>query len=288
MVFKFLSKPKAKIEIKSENKVIPGALLPVEIRLEAQEEIKARELRVELVGEETYFVKETHRDSQGHTSTRVVQKTGTIANITNTIATEPVLLKGLEQHWNISLQLPAEAPPSCRGQLVNIRWKIKVTLDVPNQPDQSQEIPLQVLHVLPQDIKITTSSGEQVFTDFIANLEVAQIAFPDDTLIGRLTMQIKDKLNVQGIRVELVKVEDAGARDSSEVTSKIEVSGSSSFNPFESPSFDFSLNIPRDAPPTANSVHSSLRWNIKAVIARRLKTDFNMEHEILVYNSHTP
>ena len=40
MVFKFLSKPNAKMEIVSQNKVLPGTLLPVEIRLTARKTSK--------------------------------------------------------------------------------------------------------------------------------------------------------------------------------------------------------------------------------------------------------
>ncbi len=285
MVFKFLSKPKTNIEIKSESQAVPGALLPVEIRIIAQEDIKAREVRAELLGEDTYYEKDTYRDSNGHISTRVVQKAGTIANIKQTVAEQPVLVKGAEQRWSASLPLPPEAPPTSHGKVVDIRWKIKAVVDVPNQRDQSQEMPLQVLRPPSENSNFNPYSGEQSFDDFTANLEVAQAASPGETLIGKLTLHMKDKLNAQGIRIELVQVEQAGDRDSSEVISKSEVCGSTSLGQNESPSFEFSLNIPPEAPPTAMSFHSNLRWKVKAVIARRFKRDFNMEREILVSNT---
>jgi hypothetical protein len=285
MVFKFLSKPKATIEIISHNKVLPGTLLPVEIRITAQEEIKARELRVELVGEENYYVKETHRDSKGHTSTRVVQKTGTIDTITKTIAEQPIFNNGSTQQWKMSLQLPAKAPPTCRTKLINIQWKLKAVLDLPKQPDQSQEIPLCVLCTFPQADNQTVLPDEKYFNDVAVNMVVPHVASPGETLVGRLTLQMKDSLNVQGIRVELVQIEDAGARQADEVISKMEVAGSTTFNQGEVQSFDFFLNVPAEAPPTAVSLHSGLRWKVKAVIARRMKTDFNVEREVLVCNA---
>jgi hypothetical protein len=230
-------------------------------------------------------VKETYRDSKGDTSTRLVQQTSTIANIKTTVAAQPVLLKGSEQHWSTSLQLPPDAPPTCHGKIVDIRWKIKAVLDVQNQRDQSQEMLLQVLRPASQNSNFSSYSGEQSFNDFTANLEIAQAASPGETLMGKLTLQMKDKLNVQGIRIELVQVEAAGDRASAEVISKSEVSGSTSLDQGKSPSFDFSLHIPYEAPPTALSFHSNLRWKVKAVIARRFKSDFNIEREILVNNT---
>jgi len=103
MVFKFLFKPKAKIEIQSQHKSLPGALLPLQIRLTTQEEIKAQEVRAELIGEETYYVTETYRDSKGHMRTRVVQRNDTIARITKTVAEQPTFIQGAEQQWSLSL-----------------------------------------------------------------------------------------------------------------------------------------------------------------------------------------
>jgi hypothetical protein len=285
MVFKFFSKPKAEIDIKADSKGLPGASLPLEIRLSAQEEIKAREVRVELVGEEKYYVRETHRDSKGHTQTRIVQRTNAIAKINKTLVEQPTFMEGAEQRWSLSMQIPSDAPPTCCGKLVNIQWKLKATLDVPKQPDQSQEIPLRVLRQSPQTSNVNVFPTDKVFDSIGVNLEVAPVVSPGEILIGRLTLQVKDNLNAQGIRVELVQVEDAGARNSNEVIAKADVSGSTSFNQYESPSFEFSLKIPADAPPTACAPHSSLGWKVKAVIARRMKTDFNVEREVIVYNT---
>jgi hypothetical protein len=288
MVFKFISKPKANIGIVSQSKGLPGTILPVEIRISTQEEIKARELRAELVGEETYYTKQTHRDSKGHIQTRIVQRTDAIARITQIAAEQPTLLQGIEQKWNISLQIPSDAPPTCSGKLVNIKWKLKVVLDVPNQPDQSQEMPVFVLSRPPQTSSVNILPAEKIFDAVRLSLEVSPIASPGETLIGRLTLQIKDKLSIQGIRVELVQLEDAGDRKSDEVLVKTEILGSTSFNPSEAPSFNFSLKIPADAPSTATSIHSSLRWMVKAVVARRMKSDFNVEQGVIVFNESEP
>ena len=240
MGFKFLFKPKAKIEIQSQNNNCPpGTSLPFKIRLTTQEDIKAKEVRAELIGEEVYYVNETYHDSKGHLQTRVVRRNNNIASIIKTAAENPVFTQGAEQQWDLSLQLPSDAPPTCCGKVVNITWTLKAVLDIPNRPDQSHEIPLQVLSPRIQEISILTT--EKTFNDVILNLTAPSAGAAGKTISGQLRLQVKDRLSVQSIRVELVQVEDAGVRKANELISKIIISDSTSFNQQEAPSFNFLL-----------------------------------------------
>ena len=288
MVFKAFVKPKAEVGLQAKDTYLPGAELPAEIRLTTQEEIKARELRAELVGEETYYVKETHINSKGHAHTRTVKKNATFASITQTVAQAPTFSQGADQKWNISLQVPPNAPPTCGGKYVDIRWTLKTVLDVPNRPDQSKEMILRVLCPPPRVSGMSAVPAEKSYDDVTMSLQVSQVACAGETLVGRLTLQVKNKLSPRSIRVELVRDEDAGAHKADEVIAKAEISGSASFNQQEVPSFDFTLAIPAAAPPTAVCAHSNLRWKVKAVIDRKMKTDFNVEQEVIVYNAPAP
>jgi len=283
MVFKFLFKPKVKIEIQSQHKSLPGALLPLQIQLTTREEIKAQGVRAEIVGEEIYYKREYRRHGVHY-----VKRDETFASIIQTVAEQPTFIQGAEQKWSSSIQLPSDAPPTCHGKLVNIRWTLKAVLDVPKRPDQSQEMPLHVLCPSPQVSNMSVLPAEKTFDDVILNLKAPQVASAGETLVGQLTLQMKDKLSVQGIRVELVRAEDAGARKADEVISTAQISGAASFNQHEAPSFEFFLDIPAEAPPTARSPHSNLCWKIKAVIDRKMKTDFNVEQEVLVYDASEP
>ena len=127
--------------------------------------------------------------------------------------------------------------------------------------------------------------AEKIFGEVTLILKAPPVASAGDTLKGQLTLQIKEKLSIRSIRVELVQVEEAGARKADEVISTTQISGAASFNQNESPSFEFSLDIPAEAPPTVICRHSNLRWKVRAVIDRKMKTDFNVEQELLVYNA---
>jgi hypothetical protein len=65
MVFKFLFKPKGKIGLQAQDNSLPGASLPLEIRVTPEEEVQPRQVRAELVGEETYYFKRK-RDWSNH------------------------------------------------------------------------------------------------------------------------------------------------------------------------------------------------------------------------------
>jgi hypothetical protein len=286
MVFGSLFKPKGTMVLQSPDKLLPGGLVPFEIRITAGEELKPRELRAELDGEETYYVTETHHGPKGQVNTHTVQKNEKFASIVQTVAEAPSLSPGAEQKWNGSLQLPADALPTSRGKLVDIRWTLKAVLDVPKRADLSQEKSLVVLcPSRPSDT--TMQLADKIFGEVTLVLTAPPAVASGDTLKGQLALQIKDKLSFRAIRLELVQVEDAGSRKGDEVISKTQISGDASFNQMEAPSFNFSIDVPVEAAPTVAGRRSALRWKLKAVIDRKLKSDFTVEQELIVYNRPT-
>ena len=278
MAIKSPFKPKGKIEIQAPDSILPGALLPLEIRITTEEEIKPREVRAELVGEETYYEK-MHRGN-GYMTMHF-----TFARIVQTVAEQPALLQGMEQKWNCSLQIPPDILPSCSGKWVNIRWSLKAVVDVPKRVDLSQEKPLHVFCPPPQVSNMPVLPAEKTFGQVVLSLKAPQAVSAGNFLKGQLALQIKEKLSINSIRIELVQIEDAHDRKANQVVSTTRISGEASFDQNESPSFQFALDIPAGAPPTAICKFSNLRWKVRAVINRKMKTDFNVEQELFVYNA---
>ena len=278
MVFKSIFKPEGKIQIQAPDSILPGALLPVEIRITTEEEIQPRELRAELVGEETYYEK-TQRGN-GYMTMHF-----TFARIVQTVAEQPALFQGVEQKWNCSLQIPPDALPTCRGKWVNIRWTLKAVVDMPKRVDLSQGKPLPVFCPAPHVSNMPVLPAEKAFAQVALNLEAPQVISAGNSLKGQLNLQIKENLSVNSIRIELVQAEDAHDRKANQVVLSIKISDEASFSQNESPSFPFSLDVPAGAPPTAVCKHSNLHWKVRAVIDRKMKTDFNVEQELFVYNA---
>jgi hypothetical protein len=280
--------PKGKISHKAQDNSLPGTILPLEITIIPEEDLQPRQLRAELIGQETYYVHEMRRDSKGHVHQHTAARENTFASIVQTVAEQPAFSKGLEQKWTCSLQLPPDAPPTTRGQLVNIRWTLKAVLDVPKRADMSQERPHFVLCSPPQASEATVTPTEAVLTEVTLSLKAPRVAVAGNILKGQLALQIKEKFNFRSIRVELVRVEEAGVSKYNEVVSKSQVSGKTACNPNESLPFDFALEIPAGAQPTVDYGYSHLRWKVRAVIDREMKSDFNVEQGVTVYNPSKP
>jgi hypothetical protein len=285
MGFDSLIKPKGKLTLRAPDNCLPGQLIPIEIWVSAEEEIKPREVRVELAGEETYYVTETHHGPKGQIQTHTVKKNAVFSGTVKTVAEQPLISPGTEQKWNITLQIPPDAPCTSRGKLVDIRWTLKAVLDVPNRADLSQE---KLLQVFCQPAGIGDTSvllAEKMFNEVTLLLNAPTAVAAGATVKGQLTLQIKDKLNIRSIRVELVRLEEAGTNRGDEVIAKTQIESGDSFNQNESRSFEFSLSIPAGAAPTVNCTHSNLHWKIRAVLDRKMKSDFSVEQELVVYNA---
>ena len=285
MAFGSIFKPKGQMDIKSPDSSLPGQQIPVEIKVTPEDEIRPREVRVELVGEETFYKTEHHTDTSGHRKTHIVKKDEPFASIVQVVAGQPVLLKGAEQKWACLLQLPADASCTCLGKLVNIRWKLKAVVDVPNRSDLSQEKSIMVLCQSQQVSSSSSAPVEKSFGEVTLLLTAPVTAASGCTIKGQLSLQIKEKLGIRSIRIELVQAEEAGTKTSEEIIAKVQVAGESNFSQYEAPSFDYSVDIPREVPPTSICKHSNLRWKIRAVLDRKMKTDFNVEQEIFLYNA---
>ena len=181
--------------------------------------------------------------------------------------------------------MPPDAPPSASGKLVNIRWVLKGVMDVPKKGDLSQEKLLNVFSMTPQDSEISIIPANKSFGEVDLSLIVPPAATASRALKGQLTLKVKEKLSIRGVRVELVRVEEAGSRNDNEVVSTAQVSGEISFNGGESPIFEFSLDIPASVSPTSICRRSSLTWKVRAVLDRKMKTDFSVEQELRIYNA---
>jgi hypothetical protein len=132
------------------------------------------------------------------------------------------------------------------------------------------------------------SPVEKTFGQLTLSLKAPRAISTGNTLKGQLSLQIKDKFSIRSIRIELVRVEDAKEEKANQVISTAQVSEEASFNQNESPSFEFALAVPAEAPPTSVCKHSNLRWKVRAVIDREMKADLNAEQELFVYNAPKP
>jgi hypothetical protein len=292
MLPRFLSErfqPKGNLEVVVPSTGRAGDSIPVEVHLRLQENVEPRQARIELVGRETYYERRTDTDSRGHSRTRIVKREADFSRLSQTLEREFQLVSGTEYYWSASIAIPPDAPSTCRGKLIDIRWVVKGVLDVPKRRDLVQQVPIQVQG---QDTAPAPGNGGgntstlamEGFEECNLILMLEQGALTQgQNLQGRFQMEAMKEFSVRAISVQLVQVENAGARDSKEVAVRECLSEPASFRPHESYSYDFVLTMPLEAPPTASSPHSSLAWWVEAILDRPLRTDFSVGKEVYVY-----
>lgn len=123
------------------------------------EELAARQVRVELVGSEVYYTTgTTHTYGTGtSTTTTTTSKTKDSFTLVRRVLQEPSYLrKGVQQRWKAPLQLPIDAPPTCKGGIIDVNWTLRVVVDVPRRRDLVQKSPLTVLAEPRSDLKVST------------------------------------------------------------------------------------------------------------------------------------
>lgn len=68
----------------------------------------------------------------------------------------------------------------------------------------------------------------------------------------------------------------------------VQLAGQTTFTPGVPADYDFVLAIPAGVCPSRRTGHASVRWSIKGILDRQLKSDHRVEQEVLVANGRAP
>lgn len=233
-----------------------------------------------LVGTETYYV------------TTAGQRQPVLASIAKEFSRVSYIIKDQTSFYpevistcRVNVNVPIDAPPSCHGRKVDVNWILQAVLDLQGHRKKVKEVPVQIMST-PVSAGKALTTGEKSYKDCVLSLEVPVTILSKGTVSGRLQVEALREFQMRGIRVELRQIEDASCDVTvNDVIAQQDLSGPVSLGVRESPSFAFSLPLPSDAPPTMKSPHSSLRWQVRAILDRRLHPDFHIEKDVFIYNS---
>lgn len=205
-----------------------------------------------------------------------------------TVMKQPSLYHGVMSNYKVEIQIPVDAPPSCRGKVVDVYWILKAVLDAKKHfywTVKEAEVPIQV--------KSTPNSSrgamadlpeEKNFKDCDLSLEVPDITVSRGAVSGSFRVKALREFQVRGIMIELRQIENIGSGNVvNNVIAQQELSGSVSFNTTNSSPFTFSLPLPADALPTTVTPHSSLRWQVRAFLDRKMRKDISIERDVIIY-----
>ncbi|HOQ98168.1 MAG TPA: sporulation protein [Anaerolineae bacterium] len=290
----------------------PGETIPVLVTVTGEKDLNIREGRVALICHEEYQYRyeERRRDANGRWSThdklewqRAQGEAGK-----HVFLGEGTVRAGSSERYECNFTLPPDALPSCpNGKILRLRWAVRATLDRKMAGDIEDEAEVLVYHA-PRGLSGTGPFGRSNQPEEAAlSLAVPTLEWAlGETIEGQLLVRPVKSFGVSEVRVELLRVEQVhGAPDpavsvgvhldlglagkrvkGNEATQveKVKVQGGVKLEASQEMAFPFRITIPT-APVTARLHDGTVRWMLKGILARTLRSDTQVEQEIVVYGA---
>lgn len=296
-MFDFLKGGKAKVTVETDRPnqpYVPGERINAQVTVQGEKDLKIQKGKVALIYREEYQrqYRDSDTDSDGSTSTtdRKSWQTDEIEQWQEQFFGETTVKGGSNQTFEYSIPLPYNAPPTLvGGKILKGQWVIKATLDRKLASDVEAKVESFV-------VTVPTGKSGGAGTYGMSNApDEAQLALNlpgeefvlGDTITGEFVIQPRKEFDASEFRVEVVCSEDVpedlGNTNTTNIS--VKVSGGAKLLPGQDLKFPFQLTIPGNAPVTCKTRHGSVTWTLRGVIARRMRSDTYVEHEILVYST---
>jgi hypothetical protein len=268
----------------------PGETVHARISLAGDKELKFQEGRVALLYQEKYQYRTVTRrtDAQGHSHTEQVLRWQTNDQEVNRLVFlgETVLSEGSNQSFAFDAQIPVSAPATLPGNIIQVSWLVKATLDRKLINDVNAEAPLVVL-VAPAGSQVRGSYGlSNEPAEAQMSLELPGTEWvAGETLQGTLLVTAQKNFDATEVRVEVEQTEyvsyDQGNQKVNTVPVKL--TGKTKFAAGETLRFPFRVQIPQPCCPSGSSNAWSVSWKLKGILARFMRKDSAVEQELKVY-----
>ncbi|MEA2368691.1 MAG: Arrestin (or S-antigen), N-terminal domain [Thermoleophilaceae bacterium] len=244
--------------------------------------------RVELAYENRYLDEERYRDSDGDSQTRTVTRSETVVAASQPLpggAAGPV---AAGEH-TVTLTFPPQSPPSAHepegfGDLV--RWEVRAILDrkMAFDPDAKQQV--TVFSRPEQYASWAQSAPVSKSADCPMGLELSTRSLrPGEGISGQLTITPRESAKARAIRVQLER-RRTDTPDNVHRTETLEgpqLAGKTDLEAGQTLTLPFEMALPVGVPPNFMTGKSNLHWFVEGIVDRRLKSDFVVEAEIVVY-----
>ena len=273
-------RPEADLQVRTDKTMLhPGDELEARVTLVPKGDFHVRHGKVELVCTESYVQRVS---SQYGTSYH--RRTETLSRAGETFIDDRAVRRRMPYSTDVRLVVPPDALPTIVGTKVSsvqpgIAWAVTASFDVAKARDirQSQEVTVVKPPAL-DDARPRPVVAESRHRQCALTLELSSNdARSGDRIDGRLRAQMLEDVTASEIRVE--KFGNAGgdhAVDS--VTLERDVSLQSG----RTREWRFRLDVGRVGVPSLKTEKSSVRWLVKGVLSRSLRSDPRVEQDITV------
>jgi Arrestin (or S-antigen), C-terminal domain len=131
------------LEIETD-RLLPGRLVDVRLRLAALHDSTIRGARVTLIGKETWRHDETEYDSEGRPHTETTTSSKELPRVPVVASGPLALAAGQTQAFDVQIPVPSLGPATFTANELKVEWSIRANLDVPGF-DPSVTLPVVIL-----------------------------------------------------------------------------------------------------------------------------------------------
>lgn len=269
---------------------LPGEAVQTTVSIAGRQELEIDEARVELVSENEYTHTERSYSGRNTSSTHDVTDTDRVVHATEPILEARTIRPGEQLERTVSLAVPPGASPSGEGEITSVRWKVAVVLSRRHALDPDEQAPIRVVSS-PEAYAERAETPPELDAPGDWQLEFRlpgdRTARTGERVSGALVLTPSEESEPQEIRVELVRREEVprGQGNASEtVEAEAQLAETPSLGARIPRELAFDLAVPATACPTLRTDESTVRWYLRGVVARRLRSDYNLLEELNVHS----
>lgn len=190
-----------------------------------------------------------------------------------------------------SFQLPAAAPPTILGKIACVEWELRAGLA---SPVSSDRIVGKIIILSNPEVSLGNTARPPNATSTLPPLAqncVVSISMPDgplksgQVLHGVLKANVLSDFNVTKVHAELGCWERAGAKRSAKIHATAELQGGTILHAGQEYQWPFQLRLPERFLPSARFDETSVVWQVKGILGRRLWARLETTRRVRVVTS---
>ena len=265
-----------------------GDTVGVQITLAAERAGNVREVRAGLVRQHRFQKLDNQRDNDGNYRDVYQWQTNETWVTREVLATQGEL--SANNTVRFDWQIPPDAAASCNGDIVQVKWLVKVTVDRAMARDQNEEVELAVLTRPTGAYAQSGEFGEMSTSSGVAmRLSLPTLEFVEgDTIKGRLHIEPSQSIDAREVRVELLRQERVNVGDRPHVKDKsmqkAQLAASPKLVPGTPVQYDFTLAVPEAGSPSHDAGDTVVTWLLVGTIDLPMRGDYTVAQWVGVYN----
>ena len=267
----------------------PGDAVTAKVWISGQPDERVQAARVELACKNRFRKHERDYDSDGHSRTRTVTREETIVAVWQPL---PPAADGPVQfgEHTVTLQVPPDAPPTVYepagfGKVVT--WEVRAILDRRMALDPDATIEVQVHSLANQYAHWAQSPPAPKSQEVVMGLDQlsSRVVRPGEQITGVLHVDPRESAKARSVRVQLERRRMDTPDDIQDVNTALEVelARDVKLEPGQPLQYPFQIPVPEGSPPTFAAAKSYMHWYLEGIVDRKLRGDFVVEAEIVVY-----